>query len=386
MKKSFTFISSAFERVSQYVFQHVFQQANRLVLIILSFICAVSLSACSVPGIADSSDSSASDSGLTTVTFMLSWAPDTNHIGVYVAQQLGYFKKAGLKVNIVATSQAGAEQSVSNGVADFALSNLSNVADSSIKNAGLKFVLQVQQKASAIWCSLASNTSISSPKDFDGKTFATFGGNESDAVVKAMIKNDGGTGTFDKVTVGTSTFNTLSTGKADFGGFYTTWEGVQAELYGPKLNCFTEADYGIPGNADEIGIISSSSYLKENPTIARKFIQAAQRGYYYAYTHPDKAARILVKAASSADLKYAFVKRSMQVITSGEYWGSLDDVKSGNFAVGSIDTASGQKYFDFLFESGAYTDEDNQPIANVPVAKKLVTSKYLLTAKQLLNS
>ena len=28
--------------------------------------------------------------------FMLSWAPDTNHIGVYVAKNKGYFKDAGL--------------------------------------------------------------------------------------------------------------------------------------------------------------------------------------------------------------------------------------------------------------------------------------------------
>ena len=88
--------------------------------------------------------------------------------------------------------------------------------------------MQVQQKPSAIWCSLASNKAIKSPKDFDGKTFATFGSNESDAVIRRMIQTDGGKGTFDKVTVGTSTFQTLSSGKADFGGFYATWEGVQA--------------------------------------------------------------------------------------------------------------------------------------------------------------
>ena len=38
---------------------------------------------------------------------MLSWAPDTNHIGVYVAKNKGYFKQAGLDVDIVAVAQAG---------------------------------------------------------------------------------------------------------------------------------------------------------------------------------------------------------------------------------------------------------------------------------------
>ena len=75
--------------------------------------------ACGQTNTADSSNSNTSD--LKKVTFMLSWAPDTNHIGVYVAKNKGYFKDAGLDVDIVAVAQAGAEQAVNNGVADFAV-------------------------------------------------------------------------------------------------------------------------------------------------------------------------------------------------------------------------------------------------------------------------
>ena len=91
----------------------------------------------------DSATSTASGSSdLTKVTFMLSWAPDTNHIGVYVAKNKGYFKEAGLDVDIVAVAQAGAEQAVNNGVADFALSNLTNVSTYAVKGATIKQVLQ----------------------------------------------------------------------------------------------------------------------------------------------------------------------------------------------------------------------------------------------------
>ena len=100
--------------------------------------------ACGQTNTADSSNSNTSD--LKKVTFMLSWAPDTNHIGVYVAKNKGYFKDAGLDVDIVAVTQAGAEQAVNNGVADFALSNLTNVGVYTLKGAHIKQVLQVQQK------------------------------------------------------------------------------------------------------------------------------------------------------------------------------------------------------------------------------------------------
>ena len=83
----------------------------------------------------DSTKATTDGNGLKKVTFMLSWAPDTNHIGVYVAKNKGYFKQAGLDVDIVAVAQAGAEQAVNNGMADFALSNLTNVGTYTLKGA-----------------------------------------------------------------------------------------------------------------------------------------------------------------------------------------------------------------------------------------------------------
>ena len=163
---------------------------SKAIAILGSIAMLVGVAACGQSN--DSTKTAADGNGLTKVTFMLSWAPDTNHIGVYVAKNKGYFKQAGLDVDIVAVAQAGAEQAVNNGMADFALSNLTNVGIYTLKGAKIKQVMQVQQKPSAIWCSLASNKDIKSPKDFDGKTFATFGSNESDAVIRRMIQTDVG--------------------------------------------------------------------------------------------------------------------------------------------------------------------------------------------------
>ena len=342
---------------------------SKAIAILGSIAMLVGVAACGQSN--DSTKTAADGNGLTKVTFMLSWAPDTNHIGVYVAKNKGYFKQAGLDVDIVAVAQAGAEQAVNNGMADFALSNLTNVGIYTLKGAKIKQVMQVQQKPSAIWCSLASNKDIKSPKDFDGKTFATFGSNESDAVIRRMIQTDGGKGTFDKVTVGTSTFQTLSSKKADFGGFYATWEGVQADMYGPKLNCFTEPDYGVPGNADTIGVFSS------NPDLVRKFVQATKKGYEYAYSHPDDAAAILVKEAPDANLKLAFVKKSMKTIVNGQYWGDPTKIKDGSFVFGTNDTKGAQQYFDFLAEENAYTDAHGKTVHTAPAAKDIATDEFL---------
>ncbi|WP_301895354.1 ABC transporter substrate-binding protein [Bifidobacterium angulatum] len=346
--------------------------ARKAVAMIGAIAMLLGVAAC---GQANSTDGEGT--GLKKVTFMLSWAPDTNHIGVYVAKNKGYFKQAGLDVDIVAVAQAGAEQAVNNGQADFALSNMTNVGMYTTKGAKIKQVMQVQQKPSAIWCSLASNTSIKSPKDFDGKTFATFGSNESDAVIRRMIQSDGGKGDFDKVTVGTSTFQTLSSGKADFGGFYATWEGVQADMYGPKLNCFAEPDYGVPGNADTIGVITSDKTISSNPGLVKKFVQAAKKGYEYAYAHPNDAAEILVKEAPEANLKLAFIKKSMKTIVDRQYWGDVADIKDGSFTFGTNDVKGAQQYFDFLAQENAYTDSHDKVIHTAPQAKDISTDEFL---------
>ena len=38
---------------------------------------------------------------LEKITFVLDWTPNTNHTGLYVAEEKGYFEDAGLDVEIV---------------------------------------------------------------------------------------------------------------------------------------------------------------------------------------------------------------------------------------------------------------------------------------------
>ena len=57
----------------------------------------------------------------TKVTFVLDWTPNTNHTGLYVAQEKGYFDEAGLEVEIVQPPEDGAEALVGTGKAQFCI-------------------------------------------------------------------------------------------------------------------------------------------------------------------------------------------------------------------------------------------------------------------------
>ena len=60
---------------------------------------------------------------LTEVTFMLDWVPNTNHTGIFVAQERGYFTEAGTGCSdIIEPGEVFAEQAVSGGAADFGIS------------------------------------------------------------------------------------------------------------------------------------------------------------------------------------------------------------------------------------------------------------------------
>lgn len=318
---------------------------------------------------------SGNSDGDSSISFMLDWTPNTNHIGLYVAQKLGYFDNEGVDVTILPTAQAGAETSVENGVADVGFTTLSNVAAFNAQGANLKMVFDLTQQPVARWCALASHTDISTPKDFDGKTFVSFGSAEQTAVLRQMIRTAGGTGDFKTATAGTNTFQALTNGQGDFGGFYATWENVESELHGPALHCFVASDWGVPGNPDQLGFAVNAAWLKDasHGDTLRRFLAAVRRGYNYALANPDEAADILVDQAGEAQLDPELTHASMQEIVDGNYW-TTDDPTA---VPGTVNLEAAQAYIDFLYENGTYTDADGSPLPAAPQAADLATNEYL---------
>ena len=318
---------------------------------------------------------SGNSDGDSTISFMLDWTPNTNHIGLYVAQKLGYFDDEGVDVTILPTAQAGAETSVENGVAGVGFTTLSNVAAFNAQGANLKMVFDLTQQPVARWCALASHTDISTPKDFDGKTFVSFGSAEQTAVLRQMIRTAGGTGDFETATAGTNTFQALTNGQGDFGGFYATWENVESELHGPALHCFVASDWGVPGNPDQLGFAVNAAWLKDasHGDTLRRFLAAVRRGYDYALANPDEAADILVDQAGEAQLDPELTHASMQEIVDGNYW-TTDDPTA---VPGTVNLEAAQAYIDFLYENGTYTDADGSPLPAAPQAADLATNEYL---------
>src|SRR5712691_306380 len=74
--------------------------------------------ACLSLGLAAACGGSSSD----TVTVQLDWTPNTNHIGIYVAEAKGWYKDAGIKVKILPYTDVNPDTVVANGKADIGFS------------------------------------------------------------------------------------------------------------------------------------------------------------------------------------------------------------------------------------------------------------------------
>ncbi|XCB29667.1 hypothetical protein RQN30_10860 [Arcanobacterium hippocoleae] len=109
----------------------------------------------------------------------------------------------------------------------------------------------------------------------------------------------------------------------------------------------------------------------------KSFVQAAQRGYEWAYQNPQEAAKILVKEAQDANLDLDFVKASMKFIVDNKYWGDPNLIVNGDFTFGTADISGAQDYYNFIAQSGSYTDENDKVTRTAPTASELATNEFL---------
>src|SRR5699024_2695328 len=88
-------------------------------LIGLSVFILIIISACSQD---KDATRSTDDNDLKSVSFVLEWTPNTNHTGIYVAKEKGFFKEEGLDVDIMLPGEVGSNQLIATGKADFGVS------------------------------------------------------------------------------------------------------------------------------------------------------------------------------------------------------------------------------------------------------------------------
>ena len=326
------------------------------------------LTACS-PGAEGSPSPSAEQP--TKVTFALDWAPNTNHTGVYVADQLGYFEEAGLDVEILPYASTPVSELVSSGSADFGIAGQAVVLIGRTTGLDVVSVYRVTQSEVGELVTLPDRDDINSPKDLDGKTFGGFGSPLYSAMVHTMITHDGGTGEITEVVLDTGAYEALSSGRIDFTLGVSTWESINAELQGHPYKTFQYQDYGLPQN-QAVGIISSDAFLAANPDVANAFVQAVQRGYQYAADNPEEATQLLVEAnPDTLGESEELVRRSIEKLSQDGLW-----VADG-VVTGSANPQIWADYGQFMVDNEILVDSAGAKVTESPDWTQYYTNDYL---------
>jgi len=259
----------------------------------------------------------------TKVSVTLDWTPNTNHTGIYVAKELGYFAEEGLDVDILQPGQGVTDQIVATGKSQFGVSYQENVIRARSENIPLVSIAAVIQHNTSGFASLKS-AGIESPKDFEGKRYGSWDSPSELAILKnIMAKNNAD---FSSIKVISGVYDFFSTiGKdADFEWIYYGWDGAEAKRRNIEINYIALRDLNPIFDYYTPVIISSEKLLAENPELAKKFIAAVSRGYEYCIAHPEKAADILMKHVpelNSEQVKLSMDFLAMEYQSDASKWG-----------------------------------------------------------------
>ena len=270
------------------------------------------------------------------IKIVLDWVPNTNHTGLYVAKDLGYFKEEGLDVEIVQPPEGSTTALIGAGGAEFGISFQDTLAKS--------FAKENPVPVTAVAAILQHNTSgiislkekwIDSPKKLEGKKYATWEDNIEQAILKKLVTDD--KGDFSKVKLIPYTITDVVTGlKTDVDAVwvYYAWDGIATERAGLQTNFLKIRDYAKELDYYSPVIIANNDFLKKNPEIAKKVLKAIKKGYEYAMKNPEESAKILVKNSPELDINLVIASQkwiSKEYQSDAKEWGIIDGNRWNRF-------------------------------------------------------
>ncbi|MBT2728636.1 ABC transporter substrate-binding protein [Bacillus sp. ISL-75] len=296
---------------------------------------------------------------LKKVSIVLDWTPNTNHTGLYVAKEKGFFKKEGLDVDIIMPGETGADQLVASGKAQFGVGYQEAITQARIQGVPLVSIAAVIQHNTSGFASPAGKQ-IQSPKDFQGKTYGGWGSPVEKSVITSLMKKENADANKVKiVNMGDTDFFTAVKRDIDFAWIYYGWTGVEAELRNEKINMVYLTDYSDKLDYYTPVLETNEKMIKEDPETVKAFVNAAAKGYEFAIKNPDQAADILIKAAPDLDPK--LVKKSQEWL-SPKY---QDDAKEWGIQKQEV------------WENYAQWMYDNKLLDKKLDAKKAFTNEFL---------
>ena len=270
------------------------------------------------------------------LTLVLDYTPNTNHTGIYVAKDKGFYEEEGIELEIVQPPEDGSPALVASGNAEFGVSYQDTIAPAHSRENPLpvtNIAALVQHNTSGI-ISLKGN-GIERPKGMEGKKYATWGMDVEQSIIKNVVETDGGD--FSKVELIPSNFSDIITGlKNDIDAvwIFYGWDGIAAKVNGLDFDYFAFKDINDTFDYYTPTLIGNDKFMEENPEITKAFLRATKKGYEFAIENPEEAGKILVEANPELDEKIIVESQNYlkdEYIADAEKWGYIDSNRWNKF-------------------------------------------------------
>jgi len=237
-----------------------------------------------------------------SLTLVLDWFPNIDHLPLYVAQERGFFAEAGLKVNIVSPSEtADALKLVAAGKSELGISYEPQVLVATSEKVPVTVVGRlIGHPLSTVL--YIKGRGIEKPADLSGRPMGYTVAGMEDVLAKAFCDLNG-IKDYKLVHLEFAIVPSLISGKVDsvMGGF-SNYEVVELELQGYKPGYFALEEHGFP-DYDELVVIANPQFVKENEKAIVSFRNALSKAIAEIKKDPQSALTDYFKAIPETDKK-----------------------------------------------------------------------------------
>ncbi len=241
---------------------------------------------------------------VTALTVVLDWTVNTNHAGLYLARERGYFADAGLEVEILEPGDISGLQLVATGDADIAYS----VAESLVPAVeggvdAVSIAAVIEHNTSSLL--FENSTGITRPRDLPGHVYGSYDSPLENALISTLVSCDGGDPAgIETAPLATDDFRIgLTEDQFDYVWVYDAWDTIRLrDVDGMDVGTIAFIDHTdcIPDWYTPL-LATSRAQLAEDPDAVRAFLDAVTRGYQDAMAEPSAAAEAVLAASPELD-------------------------------------------------------------------------------------
>jgi putative hydroxymethylpyrimidine transport system substrate-binding protein len=268
-----------------------------------------------------------------SLTLMLDWFPNADHVGVYQALAERDFAKAGLDVHVqVPSNPAAPLQLLAAGKVDAAISYEPELLLARNRNLPLVSVAAIVQEPLTSIVSLGSKR-IKTAAQLRGKRVGDAGIPYQHSYLNTILAHAGvRSSSVKEINVGDNLVPAMLSGRVDATlGAYWNYEAIQLARRGKHPNVIRMNQVGVP-SYDELVLVVRQNTLTNHPDEIRRLVQALGRGYESVRSDPAVAVANLVRASPGLDAKFqsAAVHATLPAFfptSAGKPWGWQDPVQ-----------------------------------------------------------